>query len=130
LKLRETHQQHVQELNNLETERSMMLMKFTDLEEKLLEAQLQIERLTNEKLAHMLSIQKSPTDKTRVGYVASTSDIPSTSKTVFVKPTIPLPPHAYMDKGKSVVSGDGPAIAEPTQKPPTKRDLPYATIVA
>jgi hypothetical protein len=56
LKLRETHQQHVQELNSLRRGRSMMLMKITDLEEKLLEVQLQIERLTDEKLTHMQSV--------------------------------------------------------------------------
>jgi hypothetical protein len=38
LKLRETCQQHVQELNSLRTERSTMLMKITNLEENLLEA--------------------------------------------------------------------------------------------
>jgi hypothetical protein len=32
----------------------------------------------------MLSIQKSPTNKTRLGYVAFPSDISSTSRTVFV----------------------------------------------
>lgn len=37
LKLRETHQQHVHELNCLKKERSMMLMKITNLEENLLE---------------------------------------------------------------------------------------------
>jgi hypothetical protein len=56
----------VHELNSLRTEKSTMLMKITDLEEKLLEAQLQIKRLIDEKLTHMISIQKSPTDKTRV----------------------------------------------------------------
>jgi hypothetical protein len=45
----------VQELNRLKTEKSTMLIKIIDLEEKLLEAQLQIERLTDEKLTHMLS---------------------------------------------------------------------------
>jgi hypothetical protein len=30
-----------------------------------------LERVTDEKLTHMLSIQKSPTDKTELGYVAS-----------------------------------------------------------
>lgn len=89
-----------------------MLIKFTDLEGKLLEAQLQIERLTNEKLTHMLSVQKSPTDKTGLGYVSSTSDIPSTFKTVFVKPTVPELPPACMDKGKAVIGGDVPAVAE------------------
>jgi len=33
-----------------------MLIKITDLEEKLLETELQIERLTDEKLTHMLSV--------------------------------------------------------------------------
>jgi hypothetical protein len=45
LKLRETSQQHMQELNSLKTERSTMLIKIQDLEEKLLETQLQLERV-------------------------------------------------------------------------------------
>jgi hypothetical protein len=121
LKIKETRQQHVLELNGLKTERSTMLIKITDLEEKLLEAQLQIERLTDEKLTHKLSVQKSPTDKTRLGYIASASDIPSTSKTVFVKPTVYEPLPACVDKGKAVIGRDVLAIAESTQKPPTMR---------
>jgi hypothetical protein len=97
----------MQELNSLKTERSTMLIKITDLEEKMLEAQLQIERLT-----YMLLVQKSLTDKTGLGYVASTLDIPSTPKTVFVKPTVPEPPHAYIDKGKTVIGGEDPVVAE------------------
>jgi predicted HTH transcriptional regulator len=72
----------VQELNNLQTVKSSLLLKIQDLEKKLLETQLQLERVTNEKLTHMLSIQKSSIDKTGLGYVSSTSDIPLTSKTV------------------------------------------------
>jgi hypothetical protein len=101
-----------------------MLIKITDPEKKLLEAQLQIERLTNEKLTHMLSVQKSPTNKTGLGYVASTSDIPSTSKTVFVKPTVPELLPACMDRGKAIIGGDVLTITEPTQKPPTMRGPP------
>jgi predicted nucleic acid-binding Zn-ribbon protein len=86
-KLRETRKQHIHELNSLQTEKSSLLLKIRDLEKKLLETQLQLERVTDEKLAHMLSIQKSPTDKTGLGYVASPSNIPTTSRTVFVKPT-------------------------------------------
>jgi len=56
----------------------------------------------------MLSIQKCPTDKTGLGYVASTSDIPSTSKIVFVKPTVPEPPPACVDKGKAIIGGEDP----------------------
>jgi len=63
-KLRKARKQHIHELNSLQAEKSSLLLKIQDLEEKLLETQLQLERVTNEKLTHMLSIQKSPTDKT------------------------------------------------------------------
>jgi hypothetical protein len=114
LKLTKIRQQHVHELNSLQTEKSSLLLKIKDLEEKLLETQLQFERVTDEKLTHMLSIQKCPTDKTGLGYVASTSDIPSTSKIVFVKPTVPEPPPACVDKGKAIMEGEVPAIAKPS----------------
>jgi hypothetical protein len=70
-KLRETRKQQIYEMNSLQTEKSSLMLKIHDLEEKLLETQLQLERVTNEKLTRMLSIQKSPTDKTGLGYVAS-----------------------------------------------------------
>jgi hypothetical protein len=74
----------------------------------------------------MLSVQKRPIDKTGLGYVASTSNIPSTSMTVFVKPTVPEPLPACWDKGKAVIRGDVRIVAEPTQMPPTKRDRPIS----
>jgi hypothetical protein len=67
-----------------------------------------------------LSIQKSPTDKTELWYVAPPSDIPSTSRTIFVKPIVLEPPLTVMDKGKDVIGGDIPV----TQKPPTIRQPP------
>jgi hypothetical protein len=112
-KLREGRMQHLYDLNNLQTEKSSLLLKIQGLEEKLLETQLQLERVTDEKLTHMLSIQKSPTDKTGLGYVAPSSDAPSTSKTVFVKPTVLEPPPTAEDKGKDKVNDDVPV----TQKP-------------
>jgi len=84
-----------------------------ELEEKLLETQLQLERVTDEKLTRMLSIQKSPNDKTGLGYVASSSDIPSSSKTVFVKPTVPELPPAVEDKHKEKVNDDVPGTQQP-----------------
>jgi hypothetical protein len=105
-KLREARQQHIHELNSLQTEKSSLLLKIQELEEKLLKTQLQLERITDEKLTHMLSIQKSPTDKTGLGYVALAYDIPSTSKIVFVKPTIPKPPPTIEEKGKDKIIGD------------------------
>jgi hypothetical protein len=97
-----------------------LLRKIQELEEKLLETQLQLERVTDEKLTHMLLIQKSPTDKTGLGYVAPASDIPSSSKIVFVKPTVPEPPPVVEEKGKDKISGD----VSGTQKPLTIRKSP------
>jgi hypothetical protein len=116
-KLRETCKQHIHELNSLQTKKSSLL---------LLETQLQLERVTDEKLTHMLSIQKSLTDKTGLGYVAPPADIPSTSRTVFVKPTVPEPPLTIMNKGKYVIGGHIPI----TQKPPPLDDLLYAITAA
>jgi hypothetical protein len=83
-----------------------------------------LERVTDEKLTHMLSIQKSPTDKTRLGYVAPPSDIPSTSRTIFVKPTVPKPPPTVEDKGKDKINGDTLV----TQKVPTIKISPILKI--
>jgi hypothetical protein len=97
-----------------------LLVKAQELEEKLLKTQLQLERVTNEKLTRMLSIQKSPNDKTGLGYVAPSYDIPSSSKTVFVKPTVPEPPPIVEDKKKEKVNDDVPRIQEPhsIRRPP------------
>jgi hypothetical protein len=61
----------------------------------------------------MLSIQKSPIDKTGLGYVAPSSDAPSTSKTVFVKPAVPEPHLTVEDKGKDKVNDDVPGPQKP-----------------
>jgi hypothetical protein len=119
-KLREARKQHIHELNSLQTKKSSLLLKIQELEEKLLETQLQLERVTDEKLTHMLSIQKSPTDKTGLGYVAHASNIPFTSKTVFVKPTVLEPPPTVEEKGKDKIIGD----VSGAQKPPTIRKSP------
>jgi hypothetical protein len=55
-KLREGHKKHTHDLNSVQTEKSSLLRKIQELEEKLLETQLQLERVTDEKLTHMLSI--------------------------------------------------------------------------
>jgi hypothetical protein len=119
-KLREGRKQHLYDLNSLQTEKSSLLLRIQELEEKLLETQFQLERITYEKLTHMLSIQKSLTDKTGLGYVAPSSDAPSTSKTVFVKPAVPEPPPTVEDKRKDKVNDDVPG----TQKPHSIRRPP------
>jgi hypothetical protein len=119
-KLKEGRKQHLYDLNSLQNEKSSLLLRVQELEEKLLETQLQLERVIDEKLTHMLSIQKSPTYKTGLGYVAPTSDAPSISKTVFVKPSVPEPPSTAEDKGKDKANDDVPG----TQKPHSIRRPP------
>jgi hypothetical protein len=122
LKLREKYKQQVLELNNLRIEKTTILIKINDLEERLLETQLQLERVSDEKLTHMLSIQKCPIDKTGLEYVPhSTSDTPSTSQTIFVKSVIPESPPSCVDKGKTVMEGEVPVIPQSQAKPPIRR---------
>jgi len=101
------------ELNSLRTEKTCMLIKINELEERLLETQLQLERVSDEKLTHMLYIQKCPTDKTGLGYIPS-SDTPSTSKTIFVKPVIPDTPPPKVDKGKAKMEAEVSFIPQGT----------------
>jgi hypothetical protein len=122
-KLRECRKQHIHDLNSLQTEKSSLLHKIQELEEKLLETQLQLERVTDEKLTRMLSIQKSQTDKTGLGYVAPPSDTPFTSRSVFVKPAVPEPSPTIEDKDK--LNGD----IMGTQKPFPSENLRYAITV-
>jgi hypothetical protein len=119
-KLREGLKQHLHDLNSLQTAKNSLLRKIQELEEKLLETQLQLERVIDEKLIHMLSIQKSPTDKTGLRYVAPPSDTPSTSRAIFVKPVVLDHPPTVEDKGNDKLNGDVPG----TQKPPSSRRSP------
>jgi len=64
---------------------------------------------------------KALRDTTTVGKGQQTrtdSNIPSTSKNVFVKPTVPEPPCVSLDKGNEVIEGDVPISVKDTQKPP------------
>lgn len=90
----------------MHTEKSSLLLKIQELDEKLLETQLQLERVADEKLTSMLSIQKSPHDKTGLKYVTSSSDVPYSSETMFVPPTVPELPPAIEDKQKEKVTND------------------------
>jgi hypothetical protein len=58
----------------------------------------------------MLSIQKSPIDKTGLGYVASSSNAPSISKTVLLKPAVPESPPIAKEKEKDKVNDDVQAL--------------------
>ena len=60
-------------LNNVKTENMLLLEKVKNLEHELFVAREQTNRSANSKLDHMLSVQKSPSDKTGLGFVESIS---------------------------------------------------------
>ena len=57
------------------------------LEAELFQVRAQLERTSSAKLDEMLSIQKSASNRTGLGYNLSSSNIASTSATVFVPPS-------------------------------------------
>ena len=60
-------------LNNVKTENMLLLDKVKNLELELSAAREQTNRSTSSKLDHMLSVQKSPSNKTSLGFVESIS---------------------------------------------------------
>ena len=64
-----------------------MAKKTKKLEAKLFHVRAQLERTLSAKLDEMLSLQKSATDQTGLGYDFSFPSISSTSTTIFVSPT-------------------------------------------
>ena len=60
-------------LNNVKTENMLLLDKIKNLELELSVAREQIDRSASSKLDHILSVQKSPSEKTGLGFVESIS---------------------------------------------------------
>ena len=60
-------------LNNVKTENMLLLEKVKNLEHELSVAREQTDRSASSKLDHMLSVQKSPSNKTGLGFVESIS---------------------------------------------------------
>jgi hypothetical protein len=91
MKPRKTNQKKVIKMNTMKTERDTLLQKIK-LEDKLMDAQLQLEKFSDNKIAQMLIGHKCSSDKTGLWYVTTdSSNIASTSRTVFVKPSDPEP---------------------------------------
>ena len=64
-----------------------MVEKTKKLEAELFQVRAQLERTSSAKLDEMLSLQKSASDRTNLGYDFSSPSIASSSSTVFVPPT-------------------------------------------
>ena len=75
-------------LNNVKTENMLFLDKVKNLELELSVAKEQTNRSASSKLDHMLSVQKSPSDKTGLDFVESIS-VPEPHSTNFVSSSEP-----------------------------------------
>ena len=75
-----------QTIGALRFENSFLAEKTKKLETELFQVRAQLERISSAKLDEMLSIQKSASDRTGLGYGLSSSNTDSTSTTVFVPP--------------------------------------------
>ena len=75
-----------QTIGALRFENNFLAEKTKKLEAELFQVRAQLERISSAKLDEMLSIQKSTSDQTCLGYGLSSSNIAFTSTTVFVPP--------------------------------------------
>ena len=71
----------------LRFENNFLAEKTKKLEAELVQVRAQLERTSSAKLDDILSIQKSASDRTGLGYGLSSSNTASSSTTVFVPPT-------------------------------------------
>ena len=76
-----------QTIGVLRFENNFLAEKTKKLEAELFQVRAQLERTSSTKLDEMLSLQKSASDRTSLGYGFSSSNITLTSITVFVPPT-------------------------------------------
>ena len=88
-----------------------MAEKTKKLEAELVQVRAQLGRTSSAKLDEMLSIQKSASDRTGLGYGLSSSNTASTSTTIFVPPANNVKNNEIktelasenIDKGKSIL---------------------------
>ena len=76
-----------QTIEVLRFENNFLAKKTKKLEAELFQVRTQLERTSSAKLDEMLTLQKSASDRTDLGYDFSSSNIASTSTTVFVPST-------------------------------------------
>ena len=76
-----------QTIGALKFENNFMAEKTKKFEAELFQVRAQLERTSSAKLDQILSLQKSASDRTGLGYGFSYSNIASTSTTVFVPPS-------------------------------------------
>ena len=102
-----------QTIGELRFENNFLVKKTKKLEVELFQVKAQLERTSSAKLDEMLSLQKSTSNRTGLGYDFSSSSIASTSTTIFVPPANNIETEnnevknelvsENIDKGKSIL---------------------------
>ena len=102
-----------QTIETLMFENNFLTEKTKKLEVELFQVKAQLERNSSTKLDEMISLQKSASDRTGLGYDFSSPSIASTSTTVFISPTNNVESennddktalaNENIDKGKSIL---------------------------
>ena len=120
-----------QTIGALRFENNFLAEKTKKLEAKLFQVRAQLERTSSTKLDEMLSIQKSTSDRTGLGYGISSSNIVSTGTIVFVPPAsnteientnvkISLASE-NLDKGKSILGAPPKLDKKEAKNPKAKK---------
>ena len=105
--------------------------KTKKLEAELFQVRVQLERTSSAKLDEMLSLQKSLSDRTGLGYGFSSSNVASTSTTIFVPPSNNVEienndvktdlASENIDKGKSILGAPLKQDKKEAKNPRTKK---------
>ena len=80
------NEMHEYKIRTLRFENNFLAEKTKKFEVELFQVRAQLERTSSAKLDEMLSLQKFASNRTGLGYSFSSSNIVSTSTTVFVPP--------------------------------------------
>ena len=113
-----------QTVGALRFENNFLAEKTKKLEVDLFQVKAQLERTSSAKLDEMLSIQKSVSGRTCLGYGFSSSNIASTSTTVFVPPSNNVKTDLAsenLDKGKSILGAPPKKDKKEAKNPRAKK---------
>ena len=120
-----------QTIGALKFDNNFLAEKIKKLEAELFQVKAQLDRASSAKLNEMLSIQKSTFDRTGLGYGFSSSNIASTSTTIFVPPNNNVEienndvktdlANENINKGKSILGAPPKQDKKEAKNPRTKK---------
>ena len=120
-----------QTIGALRFKNNFLVEKTKKFEAELFQVRAQLERTSSAKLDEMLSLQKSAFDRTGLGYGISSSNIASTSTTIFVPPSNNVETEnndvktdlasENIDKGKSILRAPSKQDKKEVKNPRAKK---------